>query len=414
MSLVVKATFLPYAAPTGEAAEPSLSQRPQYYVQHLGRLHPGLWRAIDQLRVRHDRRWPGYCFVATEEVQGLPHFQPRGQSPLADAQARRDSLMAGTLAAWRATQGVFRLDPTILDEVWGTPIAGPLPVDLLHRLPEWCPYVALPPGRSALAGYFVHPEPDWENDGAILRMLLDYRDQGLFAATLAIRAGMTLEEAIRTCGIMPPEGEARPEVPETGIPRLPALLMPLVSVTLYLCSETVEYVAEDRSGYRPGHPRPTRTRQGPRLFPPSRPRVWEVSYRLGEALRRAEREALQPGASYASPRAHIRRAHYHNYWTGPLDQPQLRRLRLRWLHPMLVNAEQEDPCRPTGEPFPMMRTAAAEAAGSSHQWSGKRGDDGRPGDGANHGPHRQEAHHDQHYAGQGGEHRGFCPVHLDD
>ena len=74
--------------------------------------------------------------------------------------------IVGALAAWRATQGVYRFDPTIFDAVWDTPLTGELPTALLYRLPEWCCYVPvepariLVPGLQALQGFFVHLEWD--------------------------------------------------------------------------------------------------------------------------------------------------------------------------------------------------------------------------------------------------------------
>jgi hypothetical protein len=40
---------------------------------------------------------------------------------------------------------------------------------------------------------------------------------------------------------------------------------------------------------------------------------------------------------------HIRRAHWHNYWTGPRSDRHARTIELHWLSPMLVGAGQVVP-----------------------------------------------------------------------
>lgn len=60
-----------------------------------------------------------------------------------------------------------------------------------------------------------------------------------------------------------------------------------------------------------------------------------MGVRLGAALRRAY-QAEQTGAErpHAGPRPHVRRAHWHGYWSGPRDGA--RRYDLRWLPPIAV------------------------------------------------------------------------------
>lgn len=87
------------------------------------------------------------------------------------------------------------------------------------------------------------------------------------------------------------------------------------------------------------------------MHPSERPWVWEVGYRVGTALRAARAGVGHDhGASHASPRAHLRRAHWHHHWVGPLGSPE-RRLELRWHPPVVVAADM-------GEPINMAKWAA--------------------------------------------------------
>jgi hypothetical protein len=95
-----------------------------------------------QLRARRRALggWPAWCFRPMDAVS---------------SQARRLRLATtnsshhlAALAAWRATQGIYRFDDTLLDELWHTPIHGELPTDLLYRMPEWCMYIEIGRARS--------------------------------------------------------------------------------------------------------------------------------------------------------------------------------------------------------------------------------------------------------------------------
>ncbi len=81
------------------------------------------------------------------------------------------------------------------------------------------------------------------------------------------------------------------------------------------------------------------TKKRMRIFAPDQPSRWDVGYRLGAALRQAlsEHEHSEPTGTHASPRPHIRRAHWHSFWVGKKDQPDARSVTLKWLPPIPVN-----------------------------------------------------------------------------
>ena len=61
----------------------------------------------------------------------------------------------------------------------------------------------------------------------------------------------------------------------------------------------------------------------------------------GAALRQvlSEHEPAEPTGTHASPRLHIRRAHWHSFWVGKKDQPDARFVTLKWLPPIPVNVQ---------------------------------------------------------------------------
>jgi len=117
---------------------------------------------------------------------------------------------------------------------------------------------------------------------------------------------------------------------------------PVVSLLLYLCSQGAEI---GDGTHAPRNPPPKTVRGLARQFPADKPTTWEVGVRLGAALRQARRseeaENAEKGSSSAGPRPHIRRAHWHGFWTGsreggPRSGKEKRRFDLRWLPPIAV------------------------------------------------------------------------------
>lgn len=123
------------------------------------------------------------------------------------------------------------------------------------------------------------------------------------------------------------------QTPEVG--DIAADLAPLISLLLYLCSESPDYGGRQP----PGNPQPVKTKKGPRLFPPKQPQVWDVGVHIGAALRQAaDHQTSTPAGGGKSKRPHVRRAHWHLYWTGKGRQIP----KLNWLPPIPINIADPD------------------------------------------------------------------------
>ena len=94
----------------------------------------------------------------------------------------------------------------------------------------------------------------------------------------------------------------------------------MIQLLLYICSEEPDMPEIE-------HPQKRRRLSGS-VRAPKEPRVWDVGVRISAAIRRfngrpsSTPAAFEDGAasgSHASPRPHVRSAHWHTYWTGPRD-----------------------------------------------------------------------------------------------
>jgi len=301
---------------------------PTDHLHAVSRDYPGAWAQYDVfLRSRAELGgWPDWCYCPLAAAYAIA--SEGGNLSLDRA---TDVARIAALAAWRPTQGIYRFDPTLLKHLLDTPITGDLPSEHLYRLPEWCVYVELP--VSDMRGFFAHLEYDANDGRSELRILIDTTLGRLLP--VPIHLGGTLERGV---------SEAFAEAGANGLVYLPPemhghvtrLIAPMISVLLYLCAPDADM--RPTRGRGPVKPKLVRGKQGPRMPAAKSLEVWETGFNLGAQLRDAE---ASEGASGRSVRGHVRRAHWHSYWTGSGES---KALTIKWLSPILVAA---GPDRPT-------------------------------------------------------------------
>jgi hypothetical protein len=108
------------------------------------------------------------------------------------------------------------------------------------------------------------------------------------------------------------------------------VLATTTSMLLYLCSDGPDV---RRVALPPGSGAPRAAANSTRAL--------QVGWRLGAALRAAQRYHSGRGGEetgrHVAP--HLRKPHWHHYWTGPLNEPEQRQLVLRYLAPISVGSE---------------------------------------------------------------------------
>lgn len=337
-------------------SSPSSLPSPDQHLRAFRAEHPGrleLAKIVRETRDAAGVTWPGRCFVPFDLLEATLHIRHGYLLERPDAETKAtlsaEALLAAGLAAWSMTKGIFRFDPDVLEELFTTALKGDIPAAVLQRLPHWCVYVELP--ELSLNGYtvrgaFAWMDVNYESGDDTLAINWDVGDD---LVPCLVPLGGSLEDGIRLV-----TERARASLERDGSTETAAALVAdemvrhvygshelisgLINLLLYLASDEPEYDADEA----PRKPQPKKTKKGRKLFQANGSRTWGVGSRLGAKLRKARRQTVgaHGNGTHASPRGHIRAAHWHRYWIGPLDGP--REIRVHWIPPLPVNLDEDD------------------------------------------------------------------------
>lgn len=337
----------------------AVSFRPLDYLKKVGKLYPKAWEHVDAMRAGRGKSvyWPDWCFLPVVGFSSIVSATLKVKE-LSQKDAPRVFCLAA-VGTWRVTQGIYQFDPDVYDAVRQTPLTKDIPCSILYRIPEWCVYIVTPGlewGNIKVHGAWAHLE--WEMDTGTnrLQFVLD-AEGGLLPISLHL-GDWSLDEAIDRAITEAVEGkditsfdvttfnsvlgqrlgvlDSSLAVVDTVVSMYLPVVRPLLALLLYICSQNSEIGDPSK---RPGNPKSKVVRGLARTFQAERATVWGVGVRLGSALRRAYQADRQAeGGTHAGPRPHVRRAHWHGFWTGPLESSE-RKFDLRWLPPIAVNVD---------------------------------------------------------------------------
>ncbi len=324
---------------------------PAKLLTTIARNWPDVWQAVRKTRdeFRRQQAWPAWCQM------------PMMLAPLSYAnnsgKVTREALLpemgwlncVSSMYLWRSSKGVYRFSDELYSALINQPMDGDIPVSLLHRLPEWAVYIETPNmifDKKEIDGFIAHLDYNLQDNQDELQFLFFARGDMLPRAFALPWEEGSIAEII---GQLEAYDEAAqktyaptPMNTQKATPEMKRSLVSMIQLLLYLCS--------DRPDMPPiEHPR-KRMRMSGAVDSPKEPSVWNVGVRIGAAMRKAatgqrdevEAEGGNTGenAQHARPRPHVRRAHWHSYWTGPRDEAQ--EIRIRWLPPIPVNVDWED------------------------------------------------------------------------
>jgi hypothetical protein len=251
-----------------------------------------------------------------------------------------------TAAAWHQGRLAVRFDPDLLQALLATPLSGDIPGQVLRRLPAWafyldCPhlgshvgvFVALDafPTRSRADTTPVEVPAEQRSDELIVIFVAESRDR-LVLMNLPLDQGNLAD----TLAASQPRPFWAQLAEHLGHPA-DSVVRGVLSMLLYLASADPDVTSRPTPTERPNSAAPSPARGGD-------VNVMTAGFRVGAALRQADSAERHrtDGRTGRHTAPHLRSAHWHSYWLGPLDQPDLRHVEVRWISPILVNAERAD------------------------------------------------------------------------
>ena len=241
--------------------------------------------------------WPEWCGLPMSAVNAIlcklaGHWNDPAVLQVFGKRRCTSDVTAALL--WIRSKMVYRFDHDLLVELIQQPLDDNVPVESLLTLPQHCVFIDT---RGDLdewqyLGYFAWIDADTRSSAPELRLSYLMVDGRTLPVYVPLEGGILADTAGIGC--------------DFDCHRDKDLLRTVagdINCILYLCAENRDIAPRD------GIHRPT-----DRLGFPKSTRIWDVGIRIGRALRRARAQEAAPRDSadgqHASPRAHIRRAHW--------------------------------------------------------------------------------------------------------
>ena len=314
---------------------------PNQFLNFFSARVPDVWKAVDYYR--HERGsgeddWDARVFMPLSGWNAITErLLPK--SPV-DAQVFAAKNLQ-VMGAWRPTQDILRFDADFYNMLTKTPVTGNLPVEIIGRIPAWALYFEARnlavEGRS-YDGFFAGLDQSNDRTQLILRLHFVAVENMRILPFILPLGDWSVEEAVERTNAQQRNAMMRLNMEMTGEYTRVADqgLHAALNLLFYVCSYGLD---EDRAyEFGPGirYPQPVKVKRGNwRLFPPPKPVIHKLGTEIGEETRRFNERVCAP-RPHGSPRPHIRRAHWHGYWRGPLNDQDNRKFSLKWLPPFMV------------------------------------------------------------------------------
>ncbi len=326
-------------------------------LKEISNIHPNMWNYIKSFRAGKGKdlpNWPDWCYMPLAAAlsiisEGDDNYYKNNFHVIKDNYLYNPAVLTAA-STWRVSKGIYRFNRELYNSLVVQDFTGNLPCDVLKRVPEWCVYIETYSDIKIfdfiVNGFFAHLEYDVNTGEEELRFVF-LHDSGCIAIPIHL-GNYDLAESLKLATVV---STTQAKIYGLAIEPLevnPSIkIEPFLNLVLYLCAENIDIPVQ------PKHPR-YRVRMSGQVDVPKEPRVWSIGERIGAAFTKyREMEGQGRDASIESPcdtvslrnspRPHIRKSHWHHYWTGPREgRADERKLILKWLPPIPVGINEDD------------------------------------------------------------------------
>lgn len=315
--------------------------RPLAILDRYMRRFPTAQRSFETMRRARGKKlpdWPEWCYVPTVGAEAVVILKRETNCRIPP---KKDAVALAGLVAWLNTQGIYRFAPDLIEGVVEESIGDDISPTLLHLMPEWCVYVETPGliGAKTMHGFFAFLNYDLTSRRTLLWLLVDMSPALKFiCVSFATNASTECRNADQqslqsTIDIWLPREDVEEESPETAL-QLYRLAEAMVKLVLFICSQNAKITCAGNSDSSSYVYRVEPTTHASQF---KGPRKWTVTSRIGSApwRSRLHGDSTASQSPERTLRPHVRRAHWHGFWTGSKESGN-RRFHRRWLAPIAV------------------------------------------------------------------------------
>ncbi|MGC6378187.1 AcrVA2 family anti-CRISPR protein [Bisgaard Taxon 45] len=260
-----------------------------------------------------------------ENYKNAPYFISRDDY-FSIADMNNDELIHHPpIIAWGYSKLIYRFDVDAEQEIKRTKMTDSIPSDIFTRMPAWCIFIesnSLTYENEKITGFFVNFDFMEALGGNILSFLFYYKNNTVHFLLPLIDGGSLINSIEKAQEIIFKENDIGDD--------MKTLLSESISLLLFICTQNSDITRHKSKKV------PTKsngfTIENDIIFN-------DVALAIGNAIRlnRKESQEKEKGeGSHRSRRPHIRRAHWHGYWSGKRDEPENRKYDLKWLPPFAV------------------------------------------------------------------------------
>lgn len=330
---------------------------PLKMINYLTNLYPAIWKEMDEFHnmngTSSNANWPDWCYAPIEAAltiasdgNSLSSLTPRQKGAVVSC-----AQLISVLAPWRLSKEVYVIDESIKNLLFEQKEDVEIPIDILLHLPYQCFYIELPNtyfDGEKIHGLFVSLDYNVKLKERDLKLTFLSEREDVFSYPIELDAG-TIESSIKKLNNQLVEYAKGSKELEEYAKSDPAkdnetitFIKQIMQIVLYILAQNAEIVPDEEQS--------TITKRGKTIKDKySEIRKWDVGFRTGLALRLYKETKKLENAenqnkddSHASPRPHMRRGHWHHFWTGPKNDESQRRLILKWLAPMIIAVGNDD------------------------------------------------------------------------
>lgn len=354
---------------SGMAKAKSRLTAPAALTADISRKFPGIFDAID-------------AALAQDKLDVLPTGVVSNilsqRYNLAVVTANEYATPIHALYTWNNSKHIYEFDPDIATELYNSfDSAATLPIEVFDAMPFDGLYISVNmtplkffATKSASIGANMQPVKsivfysDGGKQSASIPLIRDTVARCMTADYNATMAQFYDDRVIQGMRDAYPHmtlSEIRSRVIESyqkEYPQRKKSLEVCISLLLYLCSQNAEITNKDGEDVPKPEPEGAENTEQPQEQPQKKPKkpkkvqALRVGYRIGKAIRyhkqqeqdAAESKTIAPivaTGSHAKKAAHVRRGHYHHYWTGS-KKDGTRKLILKWTAPAFINTSGKD------------------------------------------------------------------------